>query len=217
MSDVPLTIILADSLGTLRRPVLDLCREQPGLRLLAHCADGHEALDMILSLSPDFAILELSLPHMNGLQIVRHVREACCGARLIIVSVTRNQNVIRELFRSGADGYVLRDEGPACIMDAIVSIRDGWQYLPPQLRREFIETKETAAGPLARLSKREYEVFTLLVDGVRPKDIARSLEISPKTVDTHRSKLMRKLAIHSVAGLVRFAMQLDPGARGSRA
>ena len=162
---------------------------------------------MILARNPDFAVLDLDMPKLTGLEVVRRAREAGSKTRLIVLSISRDQNVIRELFRSGADGYVLKDGPSRHIFDAINYVRDGGQYLTPLLRRESIDKKEEKADPLASLSKREFAVFSLLVDGVRPKDIAKSLEISPKTVDTYRANIMRKLEIDSVAGLVRFAIQ----------
>jgi DNA-binding NarL/FixJ family response regulator len=99
-------------------------------------------------------------------------------------------------------------DGPARhLFDAINYILDGGQYLTPLIRREVIDNKKEVKDPLTLLSKREYEVFSFLVDGMRPKDIAKILEISPKTVDTYRANIMRKLEIDGIAGLVRFAIQ----------
>ena len=99
-------------------------------------------------------------------------------------------------------------DGPARhLFDAINYIQDGGQYLTPLIRRESIDNKREKKDPLAQLSKREYEVFSFLVDGMRPKDIAKMLGISPKTVDTYRANIMRKLEVDGIAGLVRFAIQ----------
>lgn len=207
METPPLTLILADDHGIVREGVAAFCEARPDVSLLGQCSDGQEALDMILARNPDFAVLDLDMPKLTGLEVIRRVREAGSKTRLIVLSINRDQNIIRELFRSGADGYVLKDGPSRHIFDAINYVRDGGQYLTPLLRRESIDKKEEKPDPLASLSKREYEVFSLLVDGVRPKDIAKALEISPKTVDTYRANIMRKLEIDSVAGLVRFAIQ----------
>jgi len=208
MEAAQLTVILADDHGIIREGVAAFCKARPDVSLLGQCSDGQEALDMILARNPDFAVLDLDMPRLSGLDVVRRAREAGSRTRLIILSINRDQNVIRELFRSGADGYVLKDGPSRHIFDAINYVRDGGQYLTPLLRRDVLEKKdEDAVDPLATLSKREYEVFSMLVDGVRPKDIAKSLEISPKTVDTYRANIMRKLEIDSIAGLVRFAIQ----------
>jgi two-component system response regulator DegU len=207
MEPMPLTLILADDHGIVREGVAAFCKARPDVSLLGQCCDGLEAVEMILSRSPDFAILDLDMPKLSGLEVIRRVREAGSKTRLIVLSINRDQNTINELFRSGADGYVLKDGPSRHIFDAINYVRDGGQYLTPLLRRETQDNKEEKPDPLASLSKREYEVFSLLVDGVRPKDIAKSLEISPKTVDTYRANVMRKLEIDGVAGLVRFAIQ----------
>lgn len=211
MEATPLTLILADDHGIVREGVAAFCKARPEISLLGQCSDGQEALDMILARNPDFAVLDLDMPKLSGLEVIRRAREAGSKTRLIVLSITRDQNIIRELFRSGADAYVLKDGPSRHIFDAINYVRDGGQYLTPLLRRESIDgkddKKEQKADPLASLSKREFAVFSLLVDGVRPKDIAKSLEISPKTVDTYRANIMRKLKIDSVAGLVRFAIQ----------
>lgn len=207
MDAPPITLILADDHGIVREGVAAFCKARTDVSLLGQCSDGQEALEMILARTPDFAILDLDMPRLTGLQVVRQAREAGSKTRLIILSINRDQSIIRELFRSGADGYVLKDGPSRHIFDAINYVRDGGQYLTPLLRRDFTENKEEKTDALAQLSKREYEVFSLLVDGVRPKDIAKSLEISPKTVDTYRANIMRKLEIDSIAGLVRYAIQ----------
>ncbi len=207
--DLPplLTLILADDHGIVREGVAAFCKARPDVSVIGQCSDGQEALDMILARNPDFAILDLDMPRLTGLQVVRKLREAGSRTRLIVLSITRDQSVIRELFRSGADAYVLKDGPSRHIFDAISFVRDGGQYLTPLLRREAIDNNEEKVDALSQLSKREFEVFSLLVDGVRPKDIAKSLEISPKTVDTYRANIMRKLGIDSIAGLVKFAIQ----------
>lgn len=209
MDATPLTLILADDHGIVREGVAAFCKARPEVSLLGQCSDGQEAVDMILARNPDFAVLDLDMPKLTGLEVIRRVREAGSKTRLIVLSISRDHSIIRELFRSGADGYVLKDGPSRHIFEAINYVRDGGQYLTPLLRREPLDQsdKKEKADPLALLSKREFAVFSLLVDGVRPKDIALSLEISPKTVDTYRSNIMRKLKMDSVAGLVRFAIQ----------
>ncbi len=207
MEAPPLTLILADDHGIMREAVAAFCKARPDISVLGQCADGQEALDMILARDPDFAIIDLDMPKLSGLQVIRRVRETGSKTRIIVLSINRDQSIIRELFRVGADGYVLKDGPSRHIFDAINYVRDGGQYLTPLLKRESLEKKEDKSDPLGALSKREFEVFTLLVDGVRPKDIAKMLTLSPKTVDTYRANIMRKLEIDSIAGLVRFAIQ----------
>ncbi|HWF07544.1 MAG TPA: response regulator transcription factor [Bryobacteraceae bacterium] len=203
----PLTLVLADDHGIVREGVAAFCASRPDLKILGQSSDGNEALELILALKPDFAVLDLNMPKMGGLDVIRRVRQAKSETRLIVLSISRDENIIRELFRSGANGYLLKDGPARHLFDAINYIQDGGQYLTPLIRRESIDNKRDKRDPLALLSKREYEVFSFLVDGIRPKDIAKMLEISPKTVDTYRANIMRKLEVDGIAGLVRFAIQ----------
>lgn len=203
----PLTIVLADDHGIVREGIAAYCNARPEITIAGQCSDGEEALAAILARKPDFAVLDLNMPKLGGLDVVRKVRQARCATKVIILSISRDESIIRELFRSGADGYVLKDGPARHLFDAITYILDGGQYLTPLLRRESIEGQKEKQDPLTLLSKREYEVFSFLVDGMRPKDIAKLLSISPKTVDTYRANIMRKLEVDGIAGLVRFAIQ----------
>lgn len=203
----PITLILADDHGIVREGIAAFCNSRSDIRILGQCSDGLEAVELILALKPDFAILDLNMPKLHGLEVIRKIRHQKLTTKLIVLSISRDENVIRELFRSGANGYLLKDGPARHLFDAINYIQDGGQYLTPLLRRETIDMKKETKDPLMLLSKREYEVFSFLVDGMRPKDIAKLLDISPKTVDTYRANIMRKLEIDGIAGLVRFAIQ----------
>lgn len=203
----PITLVLADDHGIVREGIAAFCNSRPELKILGQSSDGAEAVDLILSLKPDFAVLDLNMPKLSGLEVIRRVRQAKSETKLIVLSISRDENIIRDLFRSGANGYLLKDGPARHLFDAINYVQDGGQYLTPLIRRESIDTKREKKDPLAMLSKREFEVFSFLVEGMRPKDIAKILEISPKTVDTYRANIMRKLEVDGIAGLVRFAIQ----------
>jgi DNA-binding NarL/FixJ family response regulator len=201
-----ITVVLADDHAIVREGIAARFKESPEISIVGQCSDGESALELILSLRPDFAIIDLNMPRMGGADVIRKARQARSETRLIVLSISREEATIRELFRSGADGYVLKDGPARHLIEAINYIRDGGQYLTPLLRRETIDSSRDKKDPLALLSKREFEVFSFLVDGMRPKDIAKILEISPKTVDTYRANIMRKLEVDGIAGLVRFAI-----------
>jgi DNA-binding NarL/FixJ family response regulator len=203
----PLNIVLADDHGIVREGIAAYCKSRPEITIVAQCSDGEEALAVILAAKPDFAVLDLNMPRLGGLEVVRKLRVARASTKVIVLSISRDESIIRELFRSGADGYVLKDGPARHLFDAIHYILDGGQYLTPLLRRESIDSHKEKEDPLMLLSKREYEVFSFLVDGMRPRDIAKILNISPKTVDTYRANIMRKLEVDGIAGLVRFAIQ----------
>jgi DNA-binding NarL/FixJ family response regulator len=205
--------VLADDHGVIREGVAAYCLALPNVTVLAQCADGEEATRTILELRPDFAIIDLNMPKMSGLEVIRAVRAAGGTTKLIVLSIDRNRPMIQELFRSGADGYVLKDGPIRHVVDAINYISDGGKYTTPLLAAEMA-TAAPSEDPLANLSRREFQVFSFLVDGMRPRDIARVLDLSPKTIDTYRASIMRKLNVEGIAGLVKYAMNRNLPVKG---
>jgi DNA-binding NarL/FixJ family response regulator len=204
-----ISIVLADDHSIVREGLAAFCDAQQELHIVGQCADGLAAVDLIKSLAPDFAIIDLHMPKLHGLEVIRKVREANSQSKLVVLSISRDEKMVLEALRAGANGYLLKDGPARHLLDAISYIQDGGVYVSPLLRREYLleaPRKASAEDPLASLSRREYEVFSFLVDGMRPKDIAKLLDISPKTVDTYRSNIMRKLGIHDLVSLVKFAI-----------
>jgi DNA-binding NarL/FixJ family response regulator len=204
------TVVLADDHAIVREGFAALCEKQ-GMRVLGQAGDGMAAIDLIQTLRPDFAILDLQMPPgISGSEVVRRLRAAGCTAKLIVLSINRDEVTVMEALRAGADAYLLKDGPPRHLMDAITFVRDGGVYVSPLLRGAGLFTKsgrQPLEDPLATLSPREMEVFGYLVNGLRAKDIADLLNISPKTVDTYRASLMRKLNVHDLVGLVKFAIE----------
>jgi DNA-binding NarL/FixJ family response regulator len=203
------TVVLADDHAIVREGIAALCASN-GLTILGQCSDGAAAVDMVLSLKPDFAILDLHMPGMTGVEAIRRLRSGGCTAKLLVLSISREESAVMEALRAGADGYLLKDGPSRHLLDAISFVRDGGVYVSPLLRGAGLFTKSDRSipeDPLASLSPREMEVFSYLVNGLRAKDIADLLEISPKTVDTYRAGLMRKLNVHDLVGLVKFAIE----------
>jgi DNA-binding NarL/FixJ family response regulator len=205
----PITVVLADDHAIVREGIAALC-ESHGLRILGQCPDGTMAVDMIAALKPDFAILDLQMPGITGVETIRRLRQAGCTAKLMILSISREESTVMEALRAGADAYLLKDGPSRHLLDAISFVRDGGIYVSPLLRGAGLFTKPgqtQTEDPVGSLSPREMEVFSYLVNGLRAKDIADLLEISPKTVDTYRASLMRKLKVHDLVGLVKFAIE----------
>jgi len=205
----PITVVLADDHAIVREGIAALCTSH-GLRILGQCPDGTLAMDMIAELKPDFAILDLQMPGLTGVETIRKLRQSGCTAKLMILSISRDENTVMEALRAGADAYLLKDGPSRHLLDAINFVRDGGIYVSPLLRGAGMFTKpgqNQVEDPVASLSPREMEVFSYLVNGLRAKDIADLLEISPKTVDTYRASLMRKLKVHDLVSLVKFAIE----------
>jgi DNA-binding NarL/FixJ family response regulator len=209
MNPQDITVVLADDHAIVREGIAALCSGN-GMRILGECSDGVAAVEMISAHRPDFAILDLHMPGMTGVEVIRKLRASGSVAKLIILSISREEGTVVEALRAGADAYLLKDGPSRHLLDAISFVRDGGVYVSPLLRGAGLFTKgekRIPDDPLASLSPREMEVFSYLVNGLRAKDIADLLEISPKTVDTYRAGLMRKLNVRDLVGLVKFAIE----------
>jgi DNA-binding NarL/FixJ family response regulator len=205
-----ITVVLADDHAIVREGIAALCAAN-GLRVIGQCSDGLLAFDMIAALKPDIAILDLHMPNASGVETIRRLRAVGCVSRLIVLSISREETVVRDALEAGADAYLLKDGPSWHLLDAVRYVREGGTgWVSPLLGGAALYSRPAAAAsedPLACLSPREMEVFQFLVDGLRAKDIADRLEISPKTVDTYRASLMRKLNVHDLVGLVKFAIE----------
>lgn len=205
-----LTFVLADDHAIVREGIAALCAGF-GFRVVGQAPDGSAAVDLILSEKPDFALLDLHMPALTGIEAIRRLRAAACPSKLMILSVSRDDSLVMDALSAGADAYLLKDGPSRHLVDAVNFVREGGVYVTPLLRGAGLftrsEKKPPSDNPLSALSPREIEVFSYLVNGLRPKDIAELLDISPKTVDTYRAGLMRKLNVHDLVGLVKFAIE----------
>lgn len=200
-----ITVVLADDHAIVREGFAALCSAH-GMQILGQASDGPSALELIGKGRPDFAILDLDMPGMTGAEVIRRLRSDGSTAKLMILSISREESTVMNALRAGADAYLLKDGPARHLLDAIQYVKDGGVYVTPLLRL-LGRPERDADDPMALLSPRELEVFTQLVNGLRAKDIAERLDISPKTVDTYRASLMRKLNVHDLVGLVKFAIE----------
>jgi DNA-binding NarL/FixJ family response regulator len=206
------SILLADDLTLVREGLAALCKGQPAYRVIGQCSEGASALRLIETNRPDIAVLDLNLTDLHTLELVRRVRAAEISTRIVVLSTRRDRKTIVEALRSGVNAFLLKSAPWDQLLEAFNQVLDGSVYVSPELElNKIFGTNGNGASedPLEALSAREHQVFSLLVEGVRAKEIASRLYLSPKTVDTYRASLMRKLDIHDVAGLVKFAIQRD--------
>ena len=195
-----------------REGLAALCEAQPHLHVIGQCSEGAVALRLIQEQRPDIAILDLNLRDLYTLEVVRRVRLAGLASKLVVLSTRRDRKTVVEALRSGVSAFLLKSAPSNELLEAFAQILEGGIYVSPELELNKIfcsGKKPSNDDPLQSLSTREYQVFLLLCDGVRAKEIAARLSLSPKTVDTYRASLMRKLDIHDVAGLVKFAIERD--------
>jgi len=205
-------ILLADELTLMREGLTALCNSLNGFHVVSQVGSAERAFAEIQRLEPAIALLDLGLSDLAATEVIRRVREAGLRTRCAVLSVRKDRKTVLEVLRTGACGYVLKTSTADQMADALSQFTQGGIYVSPQIEvmSLFGESgNRNEEDPLESLSSREFQVFSLLVEGIRAKEIAARLSLSPKTVDTYRSSLMRKLDIHDVAGLVKFAIRRD--------
>ena len=205
-----ITVVLADDHTIVREGITLILQAEPDLEIVGQASDGSQALEMIRDLRPDVAIVDLNMPKLHGIEVIRRTRKSNTQVRMGVLSISRDEKIIVEALKIGANAYLLKDGPARHLIDAIHIIMEGGIYISPLLQPQALlasARRPALADPLESLSSREYQVFGFLVEGMRAKEIAARLDISPKTVDTYRSNVMRKLHIYDVPGLVKYALQ----------
>ena len=207
-----ITIVLADDHHVVRQGLRALLEGESGFSVVGEASDGLEVVKLIERLRPNVLLLDLMMPGLSGLEVARQIHQRCPETRTLILSMHANEAYVLEALRNGATGYVLKDASAADLIQAVHEVAAGRRYLSPPLSERAIETyveKAKAAPPDAyeTLTTREREVFQLAAQGLGNPEIASRLGVSPRTVETHRANLMRKLSLHSQTELVRYAMR----------
>jgi DNA-binding NarL/FixJ family response regulator len=206
------TIVLAEELAMIREGIAQVCEREDGYQVVAQCSDGAAALAAVLHYKPSIAIIDLQIPKLFSLELIRKAREIELATRFIVLAVRGDRKTALEALRAGANGFLLKSGPAAQLLEALRNVSAGSVFVTPELQFEkvfFTAKLPRTVDPIDNLSSREYQVFRLLIDGIRAKEIAARLELSPKTIDTYRASLMRKLDLHDVASLVKFAIQRD--------
>jgi len=204
-----INVLLADDHNIVREGFAALLSQESDLSVVGQASDGSQTVDLIRDLHPDVAIVDLNMPKLHGVEVIRRTRKFDPQVRLAVLSINRDQKVVAEALRIGANAYLLKDGPSRHLIDAIHIMMEGGIYISPLLEPQTLlapPRRSQVADPLDTLSSREYQVFGLLVEGLRAKEIASRLDISPKTVDTYRSNIMRKLHIYDIPGLVKYAL-----------
>jgi len=209
-----LRILIADDHQLFRDGVRALLQSHAGWEICGEASTGREAVAKTLELRPDVIILDISMPDLNGADAARRIRMASKNAEILILSVHYSDQLIREIIDAGAHGYVLKTDSDRDLLLAVESLARHKQFFTSKAKRviknEFIrEGKFTNISTVLRnpLSSREREIVQLLAEGKNSREVSLSLGISVKTVETHRANIMRKLEIHNVSELVRYAVR----------
>lgn len=209
-------IVVADDHAVVREGVRRVLDDEPGFSVVGEASTGREVLRVIEESDPDVVLLDLGLPDIGGLEIVRRLRQAGPDPRLLILSMHDEKEYVVRAAAAGVDGYLLKDEAePKMLRAAVRAVHEGDSYFSATAAAALagaVRSRSEAGAesdPLDELTDRETEVLCLVASGRTNKEMAAELGISPRTVETHRENLMRKLSIHSVAGLTRFALERD--------
>lgn len=192
-------VLLADDHALVRAGIRALLGELPNVDVVAEAGDGHEAIRLVRELKPDIALVDVSMPGLSGLDVASRVRKEHPETRVVIVSMHADREYVRMALAAGASGYLLKQAARGELEKALEAVARGERWLSPTL------TKDLASE---RLTPRQREVLKLIAEGLSTKEIASKLNVSVKTIDTHRTELMDRLGIHGVAGLVRYAIRI---------
>ncbi|WP_321474340.1 response regulator transcription factor [uncultured Paludibaculum sp.] len=212
------SVIIAEELALFRDGIAAVCELSGRLSVVGSTSDGEQAWKLVEERKPDVVLVDLQIPQLHSLEIAKRLAEAGERdqtfrprfTRCVILAMRRDRKTVLEVLRAGAQGYLLKTSTGAQLIDCVEQVIEGGIYVSPAVDVQSLfapEKRGLIDDPIARLSAREFQVFSLLVEGVRAKEIAARLQLSPKTVDTYRSNLMKKLDIHDIPGLVKFAIQ----------
>jgi len=208
-------VLIADDHEVVRKGLRSLLESEPGLEVVGEAGNGREAVERATATKPDVVVLDIGMPELNGLEATRRIVKASPRTEVLILTVYETEEVIREVLRAGARGYVLKSDAGRLLLSAIEAVSAHKPYFTSRvselvlagfLSGDSLRPSEEMP-PGAPLTPREREVLQLLAEGKTNKDVAAALGIGLKTVETHRMNLMAKLGLHSVVDLVRYAIR----------
>jgi two-component system nitrate/nitrite response regulator NarL len=202
-------VLIVDDHPVVRRGLQSCLADRPEFQLVGEAADGEEALRLASALHPDLILVDINMPRMDGLQLCEALQTTAPNVRVVILSIHNKPDSIERAVRAGAKGYLLKDTSPHQLIDALLKIHQGQMVFSPQVTQATLEhwisrPRRPAGRP--GLSRREKEVLAFIARGLSNRQIAQQLGLSPRTVETHRERIMRKLDLHTVAGLTRYAI-----------
>src|SRR3977135_1046519 len=210
----PLRILVADDHNRMRHEIKTLLESHPGWEVCGEAKTGREAVDKAEELKPDIIILDISMPDLNGVEAARRIRKSSASTEILILSMHFSDQLIREIVDAGVRGYIVKSDSDSDLIIAVETLKNHKPFFTPHATEVILGSFSTG-GPVKevpelireRLTSREREIVQLLAEGKSSKEVASSLGISVKTAETHRANVMRKLELHSVSELVRYAVR----------
>lgn len=207
----PIRVLIADDHTLVREGIRALLERLPEVEVVAEATDGRDALNLLKTSQPDVVLMDISMPRLNGLDATRHMVREMPKIKVIMLSMHRSEQYVWQALNAGAAGYLLKDTDLAEVSIAINAVMNGKAYLSPEIAmhviKEYVRRGDSNETLRQTLTPRQREVLQLMAEGTTTRKIAETLNISVKTVETHRAQLMERLDIHDVAGLVRYAIR----------
>ena len=207
-----LRILIADDHTLMRHGARAFLQSHRGWKVIGEAANGREAVQKVKKLRPDVAILDISMPELDGLEATRQIRATCPDIKILVLSMHESDQMVRRVFQAGAQGYVLKSDLGQCLVKAVKSVLQGQRFVTTGvsdiLVRGPLKVEQAAEDSHTQSTPRELEIIRLVTEGKANKEIAAMLGIAVRTVETHRANIMHKLRLHSSADLVRHAIRL---------
>lgn len=204
-------VLVADDHTLVRESLVGVLEAEGDIEVVAQAADGLEALQQAQACRPHVAVVDLSMPRLGGIEVVRRLRETVPDTRVLVLTMHEEEEYVLHVVRAGASGYLVKDSSSADLVAAIRALHAGRGHFGPQaakaLARQVQQPDLALQDPYRGLTAREREVFHLLAEGLRTKEIARTLDISVKTAENHRARVLDKLDVRNSAELVRYAVR----------
>jgi two-component system response regulator NreC len=204
-------VLLCDDHTLFREGIKAILKDEHSIEIVGEAADGRQAVAKALELHPDVVLMDIAMPDLSGFDATRRILQANPKAKVIVLTMYEEEEVINRCLAAGAAGYVLKDAPRAHLIHAIDVVNKGGQYMSSRalkkVVKQFVKGAKNSAVGYERLSDREREVLKLLADGLALKEIAVRLVLSVKTVDAHKTNLMRKLDLHDRSQLIKYAIQ----------
>jgi DNA-binding NarL/FixJ family response regulator len=202
-------LVVADDHAIVRAGVRALLSEEPDFVVVAEAADGQQALDAARKHTPDVLLIDLGMPGTGGIEAITRLRQSALRTRVLVMSMHGSLEYVRPALRAGAHGYVVKGGGLDHLLQALRTVAAGEEFLDPTARRALADdaADTSSSGELQQLTPREREILQLVAEGRSSRHIAARLSISLKTVDTHRTSLMKKLGLHNAQAVTLFAIR----------
>jgi DNA-binding NarL/FixJ family response regulator len=206
-----ISLLLVDDHPVVRKGILSCLQKQSRFEVVGEAANGRQAIAKARELSPDIVLMDVEMPELDGLEATKLLHKESPATKVLILSVNNHKESILNIIRSGAKGYVLKGATTEDLVQAIETIAAGETFFSPEVAKLVLNhcvdaSVKSEASPIAKLTERELQVLAKIADGQSNKDIAVEFDVSVRTVEAHRERIMRKLNIHSVVGLTRFAI-----------